>query len=67
LRDGTKAAKVRASQIETQTDLGQERNDGIKKEIELLKIIATNCNIRISNSNFGLLFLVVKSGYAEAI
>jgi hypothetical protein len=67
LRDETKAAEVRASQIETQTDLGQERNDGIKKEIELLKIIATNCNIRISNSNFGLLFLVVKSGYAEAI
>jgi hypothetical protein len=37
LQDGIKAVEARAFQFGTQTDCSQERNDGIEKEIELLR------------------------------
>ena len=37
LQDRIKAAEARASQLQTQTVRSQERNDGIEKEIELLR------------------------------
>jgi len=37
LQDRIKAAEAQASQLETQTDRRQEKNNGIEKDIELLR------------------------------